>query len=191
MTTTTDSLVRTVDGRTIPVPGSYRLDPSHTRADFEARHLMVTKVRGGFADVSGTIDVDEDPTRSTVSVTIPTATISSGTADRDAHLRSADFLDVEQHPAMTFQSTSITPTESAWRMQGNLTVRATTRPVTLDVEFVGVATDPWGNQRIAFTAAGTIDREDWDLTWNVPLEGDGVLVSRKIGIAIEAQAMPA
>jgi polyisoprenoid-binding protein YceI len=183
-------LVREIDGRRIPAPGTYNLDPSHTRADFEARHLMVTKVRGGFTDINGVVEVAEDPARSTVAVTIGTASIATGAADRDAHLRSPDFLDVENHPQLTFRSTSITPSDAGWTVTGDLTVRGATRPVTLDVEFLGAVVDPWGKERITFSATGTIDREEWDLTWNVPLEGGGVLVSRRIKLAIEAQALP-
>jgi len=190
-TEATGTLLRMVAGRRVPTPGTYRLDPTHTRADFEARHLMVTKVRGGFTDIAGVIEVAEEPGGSSVTVSIPTEGISSGTADRDAHLRSPDFLDVENHPEMTFRSTSIEPRGAGWTLRGELTVRGVSRPVTLDMEFHGVVADPWGNERIAFSASTTIDREDWGLTWNVPLEGGGVLVSRKIKVEIEAQALPA
>lgn len=189
--TTQTSLTRTVDGRTVPAPGRYVLDPTHTRADFEARHLMVTKVRGGFESLSGGFEVGEEPEASSVEVVIDAASISTRTGDRDAHLRSPEFLDVERYPSITFRSKSVEPTSDGWRLAGELTIRERTNPVVLDMVFDGEAVDPWGNTRLLFTASTEIDREDWGLTWNVALEGGGVLVSKRIKIDIEAQALPA
>lgn len=163
--------------------GTWAIDPTHSEVGFVARHLMVTKVRGSFADVSGTVVVAEDLTRSVADVTIATASIASGTADRDAHLRSADFFDVETHPEMTFTSTSF----DGEVLTGDLTIKGVTKPVTLSVEFNGVATDPWGNEKAAFEATGELNRTDWGLTWNANLEKGGVLVSEKIKLALDVQ----
>ncbi|HZB68185.1 MAG TPA: YceI family protein [Ornithinibacter sp.] len=163
--------------------GTWTIDPTHTEVGFVARHLMVTKVRGSFADVSGTVVVAEDLADSVADVTIATASVSSGTADRDGHLRSADFFDVENHPEMTFRSTSF----DGRTLTGDLTIKGITKPVTLEVEFNGVATDPWGNEKAAFEAHGEINRTDWGLTWNASLETGGVLVSEKIKLALDVQ----
>ncbi len=184
----TMELTRVVDGRQVPAAGVWTIDPTHTQAEFVARHLMVTKVRGGFDDIAGTIVVADDPSDSKVEVVIQMASVSTGTADRDAHLTSEDFFDVERYPTMTFVSTSVEPSGSSWKLSGDLTVRDVTRPVTLDFEFLGISTDPWGNPKAAFSASAELDREDWGLTWNVPLDGGGVLVSKKATIEIEAQA---
>ncbi|MFZ4515535.1 MAG: YceI family protein [Acidimicrobiia bacterium] len=180
---------RTVDGAQLPVAGTWKIDPSHTTVEFVARHLMVTKVRGGFSAVDGALVVGEDPSTSSVQVTIPTATISTGAADRDGHVKGADFLDVEQFPTMTFTSTAVEGSGEKWRVEGDLTIRGVTKPVTLDVEFGGVSPDPWGGQRAGFSASTEINREDWGLTWNVALETGGMLVSKNIRIEIEAQAV--
>lgn len=187
--TTTTDLVRIVDGRTVPTTGVWSIDPTHTQAEFVARHLMVSKVRGGFSEISGTIEVAEDPVDSKVEVTIGVASVSSGTDDRDAHLKSADFFDVENHPTMVFRSTKVEAVGSAWKLTGDLTIKDTTRPVVLDFEFIGVTPDPWGTAKAAFSATTELAREDWGLTWNVPLEGGGVLVSKTVKLEIEAQAM--
>jgi polyisoprenoid-binding protein YceI len=163
--------------------GTWAIDPTHSEVGFVARHLMVTKVRGSFADVAGTVEVADDITRSVANVTIKTASVSSGTADRDTHLRSADFFDSETHPDMTFVSTGFTGDT----LTGDLTIKGVTKPVTLDVEFNGVATDPWGNEKAAFEATGEINRTDWGLTWNANLEKGGVLVSEKIKLVLDVQ----
>ena len=191
MSTTTQDLTRTIDGAAVPAVGMWVIDGSHTSAEFVARHLMVTKVRGGFGSVTGTIDVAEDPVGSSVEVVIETASISTGDADRDGHVNSADFFDVESHPEMKFQSTAVRPHGSSWILVGDLTIKDITKPVTLEFDFVGLATDPWGNQKAAFSATTTINREDWDLNWNVALDAGGVLVSKKVNIEIEMQAVPA
>ena len=188
MTTEMAPLVRTVDGRDVPAVGTWVIDPTHTQAEFVARHLMVTKVRGGFADISGTIDVAETPSDSTVEVVLKTASVSTGTDDRDAHLKSPDFFNVEEYPEIRFVSSTVAPSGSGWRLNGDLTIKDVTKPVVLDFEFLGISSDPWGNQKAAFSASTEIDREEWDLTWNVPLDGGGVLVSKKVTLDIEAQA---
>lgn len=175
--------------QTLPQVGSWTLDPTHTRIGFMAKHLMVTKVRGSFGSHSGTIEVAEPIEDSSVTVEIDAASIDTGTADRDAHLRSGDFLDVENHPKITFTSTGVRREGSDYKVDGELTIVGVTKPVTLDVEFDGEATDPWGNAKAGFSASTTINREDWGLTWNATLESGGVLVSKEVKIEIEAQAL--
>ncbi len=183
----TDSLTREVDGRSLPTAGSYVFDPTHTKVEAVARHLMVTKVRGHFAEFEGTVTVAEDPTQSSVELTLKADSITTGVEDRDAHLRSPDFLDVENHSTLTFTSTSIEPKGDAWVLHGDLTIIGKTNPVSLDLEFLGVITDPWGNAKSAFSASGEFNRHDFGLSWNVPLDGGGVLVSEVFKLEIEAQ----
>jgi polyisoprenoid-binding protein YceI len=183
------TLTRTAAGTTVPTPGSYELDPSHSSADFQVKHLGLSKVRGGFAVVSGTVTVTEDPTQSSVEAVLDAASFSTGSADRDAHVRGADFLDVEQFPHLTFRSTAVRQDGDDWKVDGELTIRDIARPVTLDVTFEGSNTDPWGNGRIAFSAETEIDREDWGITWNQALETGGLLVGKKVKITIDAQAV--
>lgn len=171
-----------------PVAGIYQLDPAHSDLVITARHLMVTKVRGTFADISGTIEVADNPRDSMVEVVAQAATVTTGTQDRDNHLRSPDFLDVENYPTITFKSTDIVPDGDKWKLTGDLTIRGVTKPVTFDLVYAGTATDPYGNRKAAFTATGEIERGDWGLTWNTPLEGGGVLVSKKFGIEFDVQA---
>lgn len=179
---------REVAGRTIPATGTWVFDPTHTRIEAVARHLMVTKVRGHFTDYSGTVEVAEDPADSTVQLTFDARSITTGTDDRDNHLRSPDFMDVEKHPLVTFTSTSIEPQNGdSWVLTGDLTIRGTTLPVTLDVVFLGVVRDPTGVQKAAFTASGAFDRRDYGLTWNIPLDGGGLLVSETFRLEIDAQ----
>jgi polyisoprenoid-binding protein YceI len=180
---------RIVDGVEIPATGTWEVDPAHSRLGFVARHLMVTKVRGSFDVFDGRIVVGERPEDSIVEVRVDTASITTGSPDRDAHLRSADFLDVERFPTMSFRSTKVERSgDSGLRLEGELTVRDVTRPVTLDAEFDGLTGDPWGGMRVAFTATTEIEREDWGMTWNVALEKGGVLVSKKVQIEIDVQA---
>ena len=163
--------------------GTWTIDPTHTEVGFVARHLMVSKVRGSFTDVSGTVAVAEDVSESVANVVIKTASVSTGTADRDTHLRSADFFDVETFPEMTFVSTGF----DGETLTGDLTIKDVTKPVTLDVEFNGVATDPWGNEKAGFEATADINRTDWGLSWNANLEKGGVLVSEKIKLVLDVQ----
>lgn len=173
-TTTTDLQLPT---------GTWAIDPSHTEVGFVARHLMVSKVRGNFADVSGTVEVAEDITRSVVDVTAQIASVTTGSPDRDGHLKSADFFDAENFPVMTFRSTAF----DGETLTGDLTIKDVTKPVTFDVEFGGVGQDPYGNTKAGFEATTTVNRKDWGLTWNAAVEGGGVLVSDKITITIDVQ----
>ena len=203
MTTTSDTAARTaveqateaaatsrvVDGVTLPAAGTYVLDPTHTWIGFVARHLMVTKVRGSFREFEGSITISEEPGGSTAEATMQSASIDTGTPDRDAHLVSGDFLEVEKYPTVRFANARVASQKGAhFTVVGDLTIKDVTREVTLDVELDGVAKDPWGNEKLAVTASTEIDREDFGMTWNVALETGGVLVSKKVRIEIEAQA---
>jgi polyisoprenoid-binding protein YceI len=186
------NVLRRRDDREIPVAGTYTIDPTHTAVEFIGRHLMITKVRGRLPDVSGTITIDDEPTRSHVEVDIQVATLDTGDAQRDDSLRSSDFFDAEHYPTITFRSTQVEPgTSETWMVTGALTVRGVTRPVTLDVDFDGANASPFGDERIAFSAATDVDREDWGLTWNVALETGGVPVGKKVRIELNVQAVAA
>jgi polyisoprenoid-binding protein YceI len=187
---TSTSITRILHGVDLPHPGTYALDPTHTRIGFVARHLMVTKVRGNFAKFEGSITVGDDPQASTADVTIQTASVDTGTADRDAHLRSPDFFDVETFPELTFRNARVVAQKGTdFTVVGELTIKDVTREVTLTVELDGVVKDPWGGTRLAVTASTEIDREDWGMTWNAALEAGGVVVSKKIRIEIESEAV--
>jgi polyisoprenoid-binding protein YceI len=187
---TAPTTTREFAGVTIPAPGTFVLDQAHTLVGFVARHLVVSKVRGSFTEASGAITVAEDPSASSVDVTIGAASIDTGSPDRDGHLRSPDFLDVERFPNLTFRSLRVVDfTGNDFRLVGELTVRDVTREVELQVEFDGVAQNPWGKEVVAFTATTEIDREEFGITWNVALETGGVLVGRKVKVEISAQAV--
>lgn len=182
------SSTRTIASTTVPAAGVWQIDQSHSDLRITARHLMVAKVRGTFTDFSGTIVVAENPVDSTVEFEAKAASVTTGTPDRDAHLRSADFLDAEQYPLVTFASTGLVPEGDDWKLTGELTIRGVTKPVTFNMSFDGVMADPYGNTKAGFTASGEISRQDWGLTWNVPLEGGGVLVSEKLKIEFDVEA---
>jgi polyisoprenoid-binding protein YceI len=182
------TLASNVEKTNAPAAGTWEIDQSHSDLRITARHLMVAKVRGTFTEFAGTITVAEDPTESSVEFEAKAATITTGTPDRDNHLRSPDFLDAEQYPLVTFASTGLAPNGDDWRLTGDLTIRGVRRSVTFDMTFEGVATDPYGNTKAAFTAAGEIERKDWGLTWNAPLEGGGVLVSEKFKLEFDVEA---
>ncbi|RYB92081.1 polyisoprenoid-binding protein [Nocardioides oleivorans] len=170
--------------------GDYTIDASHSRLGFSARHAMVTTVRGQFADFDGTAHVDaENPAASTVTIDIRPASISTGTADRDGHLVSGDFFDVENHPAITFVSTSVERDGTEWNVTGDLTIKGVTHSVVIPFEETGTAVDPFGNTRVGFEGATTINRKDWDLSWNAALETGGVLVSEKIKLELDISAI--
>jgi polyisoprenoid-binding protein YceI len=177
----------------VPAPGTYTFDAAHTSVAFWARHLMVAKVRGSFDSFAGRIVIGDaaTPEASSVDVTIDAASINTNDAKRDGHLRSPDFLDVERFPHLRYRSTNVERVgERALRIEGELTIRDVTRPVALDAEFVGIATDPWGNRHVAFSAAAEINREDFGITWNQALETGGVLVGPKVKIELEVQLVP-
>jgi polyisoprenoid-binding protein YceI len=165
--------------------GTWTVDPTHAEVGFVARHLMVAKVRGRFTEVSGTVEVGETLAETSVRAVASAASVSTNQADRDGHLRSADFFDVETYPELTFVSTSV----SSDSMTGDLTIKGVTRSVTFDLEFDGVQADPWGNTKAGFTATTAINRSDWGLTWNAAIEGGGVLVSDKIAITLEIELL--
>lgn len=173
--------------------GDYVFDPAHTRLGFVARHAMITKVRGQFTRFDGRLTIDgREPANSRAHVTIETASIESREPSRDAHLRSSDFLDVESYPHMTFVTTAIEQLDEAtFRVNGDLTIKATTRPITFDLTSTGAVVDAAGEFRIGFEGATTISRKDWGLTWNVALEAGGVLVSEKIKIELDVAAVRA
>jgi len=170
--------------------GTWELDPTHTRVAFSAKHAMVSTVHGQFNVFGGELILDGDhPENSTVNVTIDAASITTGTDQRDAHLRSADFLDVENYPSLTFVSTAIRHEGGDdFVLTGDLTIRGTTKSVEFPVELQGTATDPYGNQKIGFEGATTISRKEFGLTWNVALETGGFMVSDKIKIALDVEA---
>ncbi|MFJ6196860.1 YceI family protein [Micromonospora sp. NPDC092111] len=188
--TSTESVTRDWEGLTIPAAGTYLLDAAHKRVGFVARHMMVSKVRGEFAEATATITVADDPLQSSVSATIQAASINTAQADRDGHLRGADFLDVEQFPTVEYRSTGVKSRDgNEFVLLGELTIKGVTRQVELEVEFEGVGRTPFGTDVFGFTAATEIDREDFGLTWNVALETGGVLVGKKIKIEIEGEAI--
>ncbi|MFP3987689.1 YceI family protein [Streptomyces sp. E11-3] len=171
--------------------GDYTIDAAHTTIGFTARHAMVTNVKGSFVDFTGSLHLDgTDPARSTATLDIVMDSVDTGSADRDGHLKSADFFDTEQFPAMTFRSTRA---EAAggddYRISGDLTIKGVTKPVTIDLEFNGSATDPFGNERVGFEGKAEILRSEWDLTWNAALETGGVLVSDKIKLNFDISAI--
>ena len=171
----------------LPATGTWTIDPGHAEVGFIGRHFGLTKVRGRFTGVEGTVTVREPLDFSEVHVVIDMASVSSGNQTRDDHLRSEDFFDVANHPQAVFRSTGVTTAGAEARMTGELTIKGVTRPLTLEAEYLGHATDPWGAERAVFSAAGTINREDWGLTWNMALEAGGLLVSKEIRLEIEVE----
>jgi polyisoprenoid-binding protein YceI len=172
------------------IKGDYTIDPTHSRLGFSTRHAMVTTVRGQFKEFSGEAVIDTAaPANSTVNVTIQAAGIDTGVADRDAHLRSADFFDAETYPTITFTSTQVERDGDDWAITGDLTIKDVTKPLTIDFESNGSARDPFGNLRICFEGRATISRKDWGLTWNAALETGGMLVSDKIKLDFDISAI--
>jgi polyisoprenoid-binding protein YceI len=180
---------------TVPatVTGSYTIDPTHSRIGFVARHAMVAKVRGSFNEFAGSGYFDADnPAASHAELTITAASIDTRNADRDAHLRSNDFFDMENHPEIRFVSTAVERHDAeTYRVTGDLTIKGVTKPVTVDFEYTGTAVDPYGNQRIGFEGATTVNRKDWGVNWNAALEAGGVLVSEKVTLEFEVSAIRA
>ncbi|MFE0134202.1 YceI family protein [Streptomyces sp. NPDC059037] len=171
--------------------GDYTIDPSHTSIGFVARHAMVTNVKGSFADVAGALHLDgTDPSRSTASIDIKMDSIETGSADRDGHLKSSDFFKTDEFPEMTFRSTKAEALGGDdYRITGDLTILGTTKEISIDLEFNGAATDPFGNERVGFEGKSEILRSEWGLTWNAALETGGVLVSDKIKLNFDISAI--
>jgi polyisoprenoid-binding protein YceI len=182
----------TIAREILPAAGTWSIDTAHSSVEAVVRHLVVSRVRGRFASFSGTVQIGDDVTDSSLDVSIDAASIDTGVEDRDQHLRSADFLDVDTHPTITFRSTQVQHVDGdRWQVPGELTIRGETRPVTLDVEFLGRQTDPWGNDKAAFEARTTIAREDFGITWNQALETGGVLVGKELTVELLVQLQPA
>ncbi|HEY4928623.1 MAG TPA: YceI family protein [Acidimicrobiales bacterium] len=180
---------RTVNGAEYPAVGTYDLDVSHTRVGFAVRHMAVSKVRGEFKEFSGTLELAEDPAASSISVTVQAASVDTHDENRDNHLRTNDFFDVENHPTWSFTSTAIHPVNATqWKVDGDLTIRGVTKQVTLDATLEGVVQDPYGMHRVGFSATTSIDREDFGVSFNGVLEAGGVIVSKKVDIDLEIEA---
>jgi polyisoprenoid-binding protein YceI len=170
--------------------GDYTLDHTHTRLGFVARHAMVTKVRGAFNEFEGIAHIDEDLGRSSTKIVIKVDSIDTRNADRDGHLRTNDFLDIENHPEIVFESTGVRQLDDVTvQVSGDLTIKGVSKPVTIDFEYQGQATDPFGNERIGFEGSVVINRRDWGITWNAALETGGVLVSDKVTLEFEVSAI--
>ncbi|WP_371618064.1 YceI family protein [Streptomyces sp. NBC_00454] len=188
---TTAAATLEVDPALAELTGDYVIDPAHTSIGFTVRHAMVTNVRGTFSDHEGTLHLDgSDPARSTAVIDVKIASVDTGIADRDGHLRSGDFFDAETFPLMTFRSTSAAQTGGdTYRIDGELTIKDVTRPLSIDLEFNGSATDVYGNERVGFEGSAEILRSDWGLTWNAALETGGVMVSDKVKLTFDISAI--
>ena len=176
---------------TVPAVGTWNIDPAHSSLSFVVKHLMAAKVRGSFKGFTGTIEQGESAETSSVSLSIEAASIDTGQDDRDNHLRSPDFLDMEAYPALTFTSTSITGAGPSYRVSGDLTIKEVTKPLTFEMTFGGVIADPWGNAKAIFSGETSINREEFGLTWNQALEAGGFLVGKDVKIELEVQAAKA
>ena len=171
------------------VAGTWAIDPVHSEVSFVVRHMMVSKVRGRFDKFDGTFVTGADPLASSVTATVDLTSINTGQEQRDAHIRSADFFEVEKYPEMTFVSTGIRQAEEGFFLEGDLTIKDVTKAIALDFEVTGVAQDPWGNQRLGLEGSTVINRKDWNVNFNVALEAGGMLVSDKITIEFEVSAV--
>jgi polyisoprenoid-binding protein YceI len=180
-----------ISSQTHALSGEYTLDPAHSRVGFVARHAMVTKVRGSFNELTGTGYFDAvDPSQSHLEVTIKADSIDTRNADRDGHLRSNDFFDMETYPEIRFASTSVEPVgDETYRVTGDLTIKDVTKPVTIDFDYTGSAVDPFGNHRLGLEGSVTVNRKDWGVSWNAALEAGGVLVSEKVVLEFEVSAI--
>lgn len=171
--------------------GDYTIDPIHSSIGFVARHAMITKVRGTFDEFDGHLHVEAaDPSKSSAKVTIKVASIDTRNADRDAHLRTNDFFAMDEYPEILFESSSVEPVDdTTFRVTGDLTIRGVTRPVTFDLEYNGSAIDPFGNHRVGFEGSVPVNRKDWGITWNAPLELGGVIISDKVTLEFDISAI--
>ena len=180
-TTTTDTGTLT---------GTYEIDPTHSRIGFAAKHAMITTVRGQFTDYTADVFLDEEnPANSRVRLEIKAASVESGNADRDKHLRTSDFFDVETHPTLVFASTKVDKDGDVYTLIGDLTINGVTNPVSVDWELTGTATDPWGNFRAGFEGKATVNRRDWGLSFNVGLDKGGVLVGERVKLEFDISAV--
>ena len=188
MTTPSGELTRAFQGLDIPPAGTYVIDQSFSHVGFVVRHLMVSKVRGSFRTFSGSVMIDEDPTSAALEVSIDVGSVDTGDRARDEQTCSEAFFDVAEYPTMRYHSASAkVRDDGTWVVEGDLTLHGVTRPVPLEVVFEGAAVDPRGRPKFAFSAGATISRDDFGLTWNVPLDGGGVAVGKKVTVEIEAQ----
>ncbi|MGP9018353.1 YceI family protein [Streptomyces sp. BR1] len=183
--------VAEVDPALAALTGTYTIDPAHSRIGFTVRHAMVTNVRGAFGDFEGTLELNgAEPAASSAVLDVKVASVDTGIADRDGHLRGGDFFDTEQFPLMTFRSTEAQQLGGdSYRIIGDLTIKDVTRPLAIDLELNGSATDPYGNQRVGFEGSADILRSDWGLTWNAALETGGVVVSDKVKLTFDISAI--
>lgn len=179
--------VRTIDGVELPAPGVWAVDPGHAEVGFVGRHFGLTKIRGRFVGINGRLTIGDHIAESSVTVEIDMASVDSGDQSRDDHLRSEDFFDVANHPTATYVSRRVDHHGRNGTIAGDLTIKGITRPVDLAVEYLGYAKDPWGNEKAVFSASATINREEWDLTWNMLLDAGGLLVSKEIRLEIEVE----
>lgn len=174
----------------LPEPGTWVIDPAHSSIEITIRHLVLAKVRGRFGEFTGSVNIADEPLQSSASVEINTASIDTRNGDRDAHLRSDDFFATETYPTASFKSTAIVPLgRDNFRLDGELTIKDVTGPVSLDVSYGGVVADPWGNTRVVFSATTEIDREEFGLTWNQVLETGGVAVGKTAKLDIDVEAV--
>lgn len=172
-------------------PGVWTIDPAHTTVGFVARHLVVAKVRGRFGAVTGAVTIADDHLASSVTAEIEMASVDTGDAGRDEHLRGPDFFDVAAFPVMTFVSTKVVGDGTDFTVTGDLTIKGITKSVTLELEFDGVSGDPWGGTRAGFTATGEIDRRDWGMEFNMALDTGGVLVGEKVKLQLDIEVVKA
>ena len=171
------------------IAGTWTVDPVHSEVSFVVRHMMVSKVRGRFDKFSATVTTAEDPLKSSVTASVDLSSVNTGAPDRDNHIRSADFFHVEQHPTMTFQSTGVRAHGDHFLLDGDLSIRGTTKPVTLKLEVNGFGPDAYGGTRAGFSATTEINRSDWGVSYNGPIPGGGVAVSEKVQISVDIEAV--
>lgn len=181
----------TVDSGVVATPTTWTVDPTHTHVEFAVRHMMITTVKGRFSGVTGSVIIDDaQPSRSQIEVSIDVASIDTREPQRDGHLRSGDFFDVEKFPTMTFKSTRVERvSDDQFKVAGEMTIRNQTRPIVLDVTAQGRGKDPWGGERSGFSATGKLKRTDFGLTWNQTLETGGVLVGDEVKITIDSEVV--
>ncbi len=188
--TDTATLTRSFEGTEVPAAGTYAIDPSHSQIGFVVKHMMVSKVRGRFADFGGTVTIGDDPLSSSVEVNVRLDSVDTRDAKRDEHLRSGDFFDVEANKFMQFRSTRVRHVSGAtYVVEGELSLNKVTKPLELTVDFEGAATDPWGGTRIGFSARGEIDRDEFGVSYNAALETGGFLIGKKVTLELEVEAV--